>query len=181
MALVGSPVEVAIDSGSAKKARYTRLGPSIRNSRRSLARAWLAVPALARVPRVAPVFAGARVSVATSEHSTSTGAASTAGRRAKGGGVRASYLLRCRAATDRGAPPVSATPSAQYRLTIRVRLDDSHGILGQLTSAIGDAGGIVGAVDLVEVDGAHSLRDVVVDASGKEHWTRIIEAIASIE
>ena len=73
---------------------------------------------------------------------------------------------------------MSATPSAQYRLTIRVRLDDSHGILGQLTSAIGDAGGMVGAVDLVEVDGAHSLRDVVVDASGKEHWTRIIEAIA---
>jgi malate dehydrogenase (oxaloacetate-decarboxylating) len=76
---------------------------------------------------------------------------------------------------------VSATPSAQYRLTIRVRLDDSHGILGQLTSAIGEAGGIVGAVDLVEVDGAHSLRDVVVDASGKEHWTRIIEAIAAID
>jgi malate dehydrogenase (oxaloacetate-decarboxylating) len=76
---------------------------------------------------------------------------------------------------------VSATPSAQYRLTIRVRLDDSHGILGQLTSAIGDAGGMVGAVDLVEVDGAHSLRDVVVDASGKEHWTRIIEAIAAID
>jgi malate dehydrogenase (oxaloacetate-decarboxylating) len=76
---------------------------------------------------------------------------------------------------------VSATPSAQYRLTIRVRLDDSHGILGRLTSAIGEAGGVVGAVDLVEVDGAHSLRDVVVDASGKEHWTRIIEAIAAIE
>ncbi len=76
---------------------------------------------------------------------------------------------------------MSATPSAQYRLTIRVRLDDSHGILGQLTSAIGDAGGIVGAVDLVEVDGAHSLRDVVVDASGKEHWTRIIAAIAAID
>jgi malate dehydrogenase (oxaloacetate-decarboxylating) len=76
---------------------------------------------------------------------------------------------------------VSATPSAQYRLTIRIRLDDSHGILGLLTSAIGDAGGIVGAVDLVEVDGANSLRDVVVDASGKEHWTRIIEAIAAID
>ncbi len=76
---------------------------------------------------------------------------------------------------------MSATPSAQYRLTIRVRLDDSHGILGQLTSAIGDAGGIVGAVDLVEVDGAHSLRDVVVDASGKEHWARIIESIAAID
>jgi len=76
---------------------------------------------------------------------------------------------------------VSATPSAQYRLTIRVKLDDSQGILGQVTSAIGEAGGIVGAVDLVEVDGAHSLRDIVVDASGREHWSRIIDAINAID
>jgi malate dehydrogenase (oxaloacetate-decarboxylating) len=76
---------------------------------------------------------------------------------------------------------VSATPSAQYRLTIRVKLDDSQGILGQVTSTIGEAGGIVGAVDLVEVDGSHSLRDVVVDASGRDHWDRILQAIDAIE
>jgi malate dehydrogenase (oxaloacetate-decarboxylating) len=76
---------------------------------------------------------------------------------------------------------VSATPSAQYRLTIRVKLGDSQGILGKLTSAIGAAGGLVGAVDLVEVDGAHSLRDIVVDASGKDHWTHILEAIAAVQ
>ncbi len=75
---------------------------------------------------------------------------------------------------------MSATPSAQYRLTIRVKLDDSQGILGQVTSAIGDAGGMVDAVDLVEVDGGSSLRDVVVDASGREHWARILEAIDAI-
>ncbi|HUB73583.1 MAG TPA: NAD-dependent malic enzyme [Solirubrobacteraceae bacterium] len=76
---------------------------------------------------------------------------------------------------------MSATPSAQYRLTIRVRLDDAQGILGRLESAVGDAGGIVGAVDLVEVDGNTSLRDIVVDASGHEHWRRILEAIDAIE
>ncbi|MGH2843919.1 MAG: NAD-dependent malic enzyme, partial [Solirubrobacteraceae bacterium] len=75
---------------------------------------------------------------------------------------------------------MSANPSAQYRLTIRVKLEDSQGSLGALTSAIGEAGGLVGAVDLVEVDGAHSLRDIVVDASGKDHWTRILEAIAAV-
>jgi malate dehydrogenase (oxaloacetate-decarboxylating) len=75
---------------------------------------------------------------------------------------------------------VSATPSAQYRLTIRVRLDDTLGILGQVTTAIGDAGGMVDAVDLVEVDGGQSLRDIVVDASGRDHWARILEAIDAI-
>jgi malate dehydrogenase (oxaloacetate-decarboxylating) len=76
---------------------------------------------------------------------------------------------------------VSATPSAQYRLTIRVQLDDSHGILALVTAAIGDAGGMVGAVDVVESDGNHSLRDIVVDASGRDHWERILGAIDELE
>ncbi len=76
---------------------------------------------------------------------------------------------------------MSATPSAQYRLTIRVKLEDSPGILGAVTSTIGEAGGIVGAVDLVEVDGGHSLRDIVVDASGREHWERILAAIDAVD
>jgi len=76
---------------------------------------------------------------------------------------------------------VSASPSAQYRLTIRVNLDDSQGILGRVTSAIGDAGGVVAAVDLVESAGSHSLRDVVVDASGRAHWEQILAAINALD
>ena len=76
---------------------------------------------------------------------------------------------------------MSATPSAQYRLTIRVTLEDSQGILGLVTSAIGEAGGMIAAVDLVEVDGAHSLRDIVVDASGRDHWERIVAAIDAVD
>lgn len=75
---------------------------------------------------------------------------------------------------------MSATPSAQYRLTIRVKLDDAPGNLARLTTAIGDAGGIVAAVDMVEMDGSSSLRDIVVDASGREHWERILAAIAQV-
>jgi malate dehydrogenase (oxaloacetate-decarboxylating) len=76
---------------------------------------------------------------------------------------------------------VSATPSAQYRLTIRVKLDDERGMLGSVTSAIGAAGGMVGAVDLVEVDEGHSLRDIVVDASDRDHWGRIVAAIEALD
>src|SRR6516165_10362444 len=79
---------------------------------------------------------------------------------------------------------MSTTPSAQYRLTIRVKIDDAPGMLGLLTGAIGEAGGIIGAVDLVEVDGVNSVRDIVVDASGRDHWQRIlaaIEAVAGVE
>jgi malate dehydrogenase (oxaloacetate-decarboxylating) len=76
---------------------------------------------------------------------------------------------------------VSATPSAQYRLTIRVRIDDdAHGLLGLLTGAIAAAGGMVGAVDLVEMDGSHSVRDIVVDAAGSDHWNEIVAAIEAL-
>ncbi len=76
---------------------------------------------------------------------------------------------------------MSATPSAQYRLTIRVRIDDAQGMLGLLTGAIAESGGMVAAVDLVEVDGGQSLRDIVVDASGLEHWERIIAVIQTLD
>ena len=76
---------------------------------------------------------------------------------------------------------MSATPSAQYRLTIRVKLDDSGGILGRVTTIIGEAGGMVDSVDLVETDDGYSVRDIVVDASGREHWDRILAAIDTID
>ena len=75
----------------------------------------------------------------------------------------------------------SITPSAQYRLNVRVEIDDSAGLLGRVTSAIGDAGGIVAAVDPVEIEHGHSLRDIVVDAAGPEHWEQIVAAIDAIE
>ena len=76
---------------------------------------------------------------------------------------------------------MSATPSAQYRLTIRVKLDDSTGVLGRVTTAIGETGGIVGAVDVVETDSSGALRDIVVDAADRAHWDRILSSIDATE
>ena len=76
---------------------------------------------------------------------------------------------------------MSITPSAQYRLTIRLRLDDTApGAVGHVTGAIGEAGGVVVGVDLVEADASASVRDIVVDAANREHWGRILEAIEAI-
>ncbi len=75
---------------------------------------------------------------------------------------------------------MSVTPSPQYRMNIRVEIDDSPGLLAQVTGAIGSAGGIVGAVDPVEVDSGHILRDFVVDTAGPEHWEGILAAIDAV-
>jgi malate dehydrogenase (oxaloacetate-decarboxylating) len=80
---------------------------------------------------------------------------------------------------------MTLTPSAQYRLTIRVKIDErqaavGHGALGEVTSAIGEQGGMVVAVDLVEATSELSVRDIVVDASNRAHWNRILEAIGAL-
>jgi malate dehydrogenase (oxaloacetate-decarboxylating) len=75
---------------------------------------------------------------------------------------------------------VTPAPSAQYRLTLRIKLDDSPGALAHVTSAIGSAGGLVGAVDIVQAEGESVVRDVVVDASCAEHWGQIIAAIEAV-
>jgi len=76
---------------------------------------------------------------------------------------------------------MSATPSAQYSLTIRVEIAHQPGMLGRVASAIGDAGGVIGAVDLVEVADDLLLRDITVDAAGPDHWDAITAAIEGLD
>ena len=75
---------------------------------------------------------------------------------------------------------MSVTPSAQYRLTIRVKIDEGQNMLGQVSDMIGEQGGMVVAVDLVEAGAGHSVRDIVVDAGNRDHWNRILSAIGSL-
>jgi malate dehydrogenase (oxaloacetate-decarboxylating) len=76
---------------------------------------------------------------------------------------------------------MSATPSAQYSLTIRVEIAHRPGMLGQVAGAIGRAGGIIGAVDLVEVLGETLLRDITVDTASPEQGATIAQAIGAID
>jgi malate dehydrogenase (oxaloacetate-decarboxylating) len=72
-------------------------------------------------------------------------------------------------------------PSAQYSLTIRVQIADQPGMLGRVASAIGNAGGAIGAVDLVSVDQSHTLRDITVAAADSSEWEPIVAAIGGVE
>ncbi|MEJ7893409.1 MAG: NAD-dependent malic enzyme [Solirubrobacteraceae bacterium] len=71
--------------------------------------------------------------------------------------------------------------SAQYSLTIRVRLEHRPGRLGRVTTAIGEAGGTIGAIDLIEVEAGHTLRDISIDTAGSEHGQAIITAIGEVD
>jgi malate dehydrogenase (oxaloacetate-decarboxylating) len=79
------------------------------------------------------------------------------------------------------APDVPTTPSAQYSLTIRVEIANRPGMLGRVAGAIGDAGGVIGAVDLVEVGDRELLRDITVDVADPAHWDAVVAAIDGLD
>ncbi|MEX0992456.1 MAG: NAD-dependent malic enzyme [Solirubrobacterales bacterium] len=73
------------------------------------------------------------------------------------------------------------TPSASYSLTLRVRLENEPATLGEVTSAIGRAGGSVGAIDIVKASGGQLVRDIAVDARDQDHWNDILAAVEGVE
>src|SRR5215212_3893865 len=80
--------------------------------------------------------------------------------------------------TDDAMP---TTPSAQFSLTIRVEIADRPGMLGRVASAIGDAGGTIGAVDLVAIDGGRTVRDITALCAEQATWPRITDAIEALD
>ena len=73
------------------------------------------------------------------------------------------------------------TPSASYSLTLRVRLSSRAGSLGELTTAIGRAGGDIGAIDIVTVGNNFIIRDVTVSSASSKHGEQIIEAVKHVD
>src|ERR671933_664474 len=71
------------------------------------------------------------------------------------------------------------TPSASYSVTLRVEYLNRAGSLGQIFTAIGEAEGDVGAVDIVQ-QGEHSVRDITVNARDSEHGQQIADAINAL-
>jgi malate dehydrogenase (oxaloacetate-decarboxylating) len=73
------------------------------------------------------------------------------------------------------------TPSASFSLTLRIRFENEAGMLNDVTSAIGHAGGSIGAIDTVKSDAHQIVRDISVDARSREHWDQIIGAVEEVD
>ncbi|SHE49195.1 malate dehydrogenase (oxaloacetate-decarboxylating) [Ferrithrix thermotolerans DSM 19514] len=73
------------------------------------------------------------------------------------------------------------TPNVSYSVVLRVELSHRPGTLGRLTTAIGEAGGNILGVDIVEVSDDVIVRDITVLAVDVEHANVIREAAESVE
>ena len=71
-------------------------------------------------------------------------------------------------------------PSASFSATIRVRIPDLPGAFARLASAIGEAGGSLGAIDLVRVERKTKVRDVNVLADDDSHLEAIVAAVRAV-
>jgi len=71
-------------------------------------------------------------------------------------------------------------PSASFSATLRVRLENRPGTFGRLAEAIGDAGGLLGAIDLVQVERGAKIRDVTVLAGDAGHMEQIAAAVRGV-
>ena len=72
------------------------------------------------------------------------------------------------------------TPNVSYSVSIRVSLKHSPGALGRLTTAIGEAGGNILGLDMIDVADDRMVRDITVLAVDDEHVARITKAIEAM-
>jgi len=72
-------------------------------------------------------------------------------------------------------------PSASYSILMRVRLPQRPGAFGQVATAIGATGAILGAIDLVRVERGCKVRDVTVSCVDAAHGERVVAAVRAVE
>jgi|YelNatPaOPRAMG01_1025707.scaffolds.fasta_scaffold11092_3 malate dehydrogenase (oxaloacetate-decarboxylating) len=72
-------------------------------------------------------------------------------------------------------------PNVSYSITVRLEIHNVPGMLGKVTTAIGKAGGDIGAVDLVGVGKNTIIRDITVKARDEAHSHQIISTLKKIK
>ncbi len=77
-------------------------------------------------------------------------------------------------------PPHVCGPSPSYSITIRVEIENRIGMFARIATAIGSAGGDMGAVDIVRVEKGKIVRDITANARDEEHEKAIVRAIKTV-
>jgi malate dehydrogenase (oxaloacetate-decarboxylating) len=72
-------------------------------------------------------------------------------------------------------------PSSSYSVLLKLQLPNRPGMLAQVVEAIGEQGGNVGDITLLEQTRDLCQREIVVDAASIEHQQQIVEAVKSIK
>lgn len=72
-------------------------------------------------------------------------------------------------------------PGVAYSITLRAEYPNSPGMLGRITSAIGEAGGDASAIDVVSTSSGMMVRDFTINARSIEHGEEVAKAVSAVE
>ena len=75
---------------------------------------------------------------------------------------------------------MATIPSASYSITMRLKIKNVVGMLGRVTSAIGEAGGDIGAIDIVAISKDFVTRDITVNVRDEGHATQVVEGVKKV-
>ncbi len=73
------------------------------------------------------------------------------------------------------------TPNASYSVTLRVKIQNQPGKLGEITTAIGKAAGDIEGIDIVSVGKDFLIRDITVNAASEKHDEEIVQSLQNID
>lgn len=73
------------------------------------------------------------------------------------------------------------TPSPSYSITLRLEIVNEVGMFGNIATAIGKAGGDIGAVDIVRVGKGFIVRDITINARDETHEKTILDSVRKIK
>jgi malate dehydrogenase (oxaloacetate-decarboxylating) len=71
--------------------------------------------------------------------------------------------------------------SASNSIILRLKIENLPGLFARALTAIGEAGGNIGAIDIVRYENGYVVRDVTVDTSGSEQAAALVARMNEIE
>ena len=72
------------------------------------------------------------------------------------------------------------SPVSSYQMLLRLRIPNTVGNMGRVTTAIGECGGDIGSVDLHEATSKYMIRDFRVYCRDQEHAREIVERVSAV-
>lgn len=72
------------------------------------------------------------------------------------------------------------TPNPSYSLTIRVQLPHRAGMLASVLTALAEAGGSLGQINLIQQTRKIVIRDVIVNAYSEEHAEKLVHVVKDL-
>jgi malate dehydrogenase (oxaloacetate-decarboxylating) len=75
---------------------------------------------------------------------------------------------------------MESIPSASYSFTLRVEFPHRVGSLAKILTTVGDAGGMIGAVDIVRMGQQTTCRDITVNARDSEHGQQVVKVVEGL-